>query len=260
MGYAPEGNARSPPAEQLRGELARREQFMMVVAHEMRNLIAPLAYAIEVLAKEDAASTIRVRPVIARQITQMKRLIDDLLDIASGAQGLLSLCIASVDLREVIAAAIDVAQPAIDAREQHLTLAFQPLCPAIVDGDQGRLTQVLSNLLINAAKFTPNGGDIFVGLEYEAPCVKVWVRDTGVGIAADMLPKIFDAYFQGLRAPEASRSGLGLGLAVARNLVESHGGTLCAHSAGPGCGSEFVVRLPATLGGGAAAHGARARV
>ena len=217
---------------------------MLVVAHEMRNLLAPLAYAVEVIARGDVAATIRVQTVIARQVAQLRRLIDDLLDVASSSRGRLSLCIASVDLREVIAEAIDIAQPAIAARQQHLTLWSQSTVPTVVDGDQCRLIQVLSNLLLNAAKFTPQGGDIFVGHEHEPPCEKVWVRDTGVGIAAEMLPKIFDAYFRALAVPEGG--GLGLGLAVARNLVEGHGGTLSVHSEGPGRGSEFVMRLPAT--------------
>jgi signal transduction histidine kinase len=139
---------------------------------------------------------------------------------------------------------VDVAQPVITAHAHHLTLTPAPPLAALIDGDHGRLTQALSNLLINAAKFTPNGGDICVALEHEAPCFMVRVRDTGIGIAADMLPKVFDVYERAVQGPDHARGGLGLGLAVAKHLVELHGGTLRAQSAGLGQGSEFVMRLP----------------
>ncbi len=230
--------------EELREEIARRQQFTMMVAHEMRNLLAPLTTGVELLAFGDTAATIRARPVIARQVAQMTRLVEDLLDIAGGEQGRMSLCVASVDLRDVITAAVDIAQPAISAREHSLTLVPAISNPAVIDGDQVRLTQVVSNLLINAAKFTPRRGAIHVVLEHEAPYVNLCVRDTGVGIAPDLLPIIFNVYVRATRGPDGTRSGLGLGLAVARYLVEQHGGTLCAYSAGPGKGSEFIVRLP----------------
>jgi signal transduction histidine kinase len=232
------------PIEELREEIAQRQQFMMMVAHEMRNLLAPLTCGVELLASADTAATIRVRPAMARQVAQMTRLVDDLLDIASSEQGRLSLCVASVDLRDVIAAAIDIAQPTIAARQHCVTLTPSTGSPAVIEGDQCRLTQVLSNLLINAAKFTPKCGDIHVLLESDTPFVKLCVRDTGIGITADMLPNIFNVYVRSVRGPDGTRSGLGLGLAVARHLVELHGGSLCAYSAGPGKGSEFVMRLP----------------
>jgi signal transduction histidine kinase len=237
-------NAHSLAAAQLRVELARRQQLTMMVAHEMRNLLAPLAYGIELLARADSAATIVARPVIARQVAQMRRLVDDLLDVTCADQGRMSLRIASVDLREIVAAAIDVARPTIATREQHLTLADLTTGSSIIDGDPCRLTQVLSNLLINAAKFTPKCGHIEVMLEREISWMKVCVRDTGVGIAPELLPKIFDVYVHTPRESDGARDGLGLGLTVARNLVESHGGTLSAHSDGPGQGSEFVMRLP----------------
>ena len=235
------------PIEELREEIARRQQFTMMVAHEMRNLLAPLTSEVELLASADTAATFRVRPAIARQVAQMTRLVDDLVDLASSEQGRMSLRIASLDLRDVITAAIDIAQPTIAARGHRLTLAPTQPDPAVIDGDHGRLTQVLSNLLINAAKFTPNCGDICVLLEHETPYVKMCVRDTGIGIAADMLPNIFNVYVRSAREPDGTRGGLGLGLAVARHLVELHGGTLRAYSGGPGMGSEFVLRLPVAV-------------
>jgi signal transduction histidine kinase len=240
-----EENTHERRAEQLRDELARKQQFTLMVAHEMRNLLAPLAYGVQLLARDNPAATIRVRPVLGHQIAQMRRLVDDLLDIVCTEQGRMSLRIASIDLREVIAAAIAVAQPAITTQDHHLTLMPDPPPATVVNGDRCRLIQVLSNLLINAAKFTPEGGDIVVRVQHETGCVKVCIRDTGVGIAADILPKIFDIYVRAPRDSDAAPTGLGLGLAVARHLVESHGGTLCAHSAGPGRGSEFVMQLPA---------------
>jgi signal transduction histidine kinase len=244
MAMASKGSPQMVPIEELPAELERRQQFMMMVAHEMRNLLAPLTCGVELLASADAKAAISVRPMMARQVAQMTRLVDDLLDVAGSAPGRMSLYIASVDLYEVIAAAIEIAQPAIAARQHRLSLALDPPGPAIVHGDQCRLTQIVSNLLLNAAKFTSNRGDIYVVLERETSYVKVCVRDTGVGMAPDMLANIFDAYVHSHRVPDSSRSGLGLGLAVARHLVELHGGTLHAHSAGPGCGSEFVLRLP----------------
>ncbi len=244
MMVGPDDSAYALSIEQMRGELAHKQQFTMMVAHEMRNLLAPLLYEVQLLTRDDTApSAIYLRPVIGRQLAQMGRLVDDLLDVACSEHGQLSLRIASLDLREVIAAAIEVAQPAIAAQKHHLTLAPEP--PSVViDGDRYRLTQVLSNLLINAAKFTPQGGEICVSLERETQYAKVGIRDTGVGIAVDMLPRIFDTYVRAVPAPEAASGGLGLGLAIARHLVELHGGTLCANSAGPGRGSEFVMRLP----------------
>lgn len=241
---AAEEDAHTLAVEQLRVELARSRQQTLMVAHEMRNLLAPLAYGVELLARADSAATVLARPVIARQVAQMRRFVDDLLDLGSSEQGRMSLHIAPLDLREVIVAAVDVAHPAIMAREQHLSIADNTTRSAMIEGDQCRLTQVLSNLLINAAKFTPRSGAIQVALEHEISCVKICVRDTGMGIPPGMLPKIFDVYVRAIQLPDGARDGLGLGLAVARNLVESHGGTLSAHSAGVDQGSEFVMRLP----------------
>jgi signal transduction histidine kinase len=233
--------------EKLQGDLARKQQFMMMVAHDMRNLLAPLASAVELLGLDESPTQKKVRPILRRQVTQLKRLVDDLVDIACSEQGYMSLSIHSLDLHEVIVSAVEVAQPAIAVQHHHLTVARVFPEAAIIDGDQCRLTQALSNLLINAAKYTPRGGDIRLALEREEPCFIVRVRDSGIGIAEEMLPKIFDAYERATLKPDFVHGGLGLGLTVARHLVELHGGTLRAHSAGIGKGSEFVMRLPATV-------------
>lgn len=231
-----------PQREQLLGELARKTQFVMMVAHDMRNVLAPLANGVRLLVREE--STIQVRPMLERQVIQLARLVDDLLDIASSEQGRMQLSVHPLDLHDVIDAAVEVALPSITAHDHHLTLA--PVCPdpALVEGDRWRLTQALSNLLLNAAKYTPQGGDIRVALERDAPCFIVRVSDSGIGIAADMLPRVFDAFERAMLRTGQGHGGLGLGLTVARYLVELHGGTLYATSAGIGQGSEFVMRLP----------------
>lgn len=233
------------PEEALAHELARQRQFVMMVAHEMRNLIAPLTYGVELLARTDPQSAITVRSSVALQLTHLKRFVEDLLDVAWSEAGFMRLSIDTVDLRAVVGAAIDVARPMIVARNQQLSIDDESCAPATVAGDYCRLTQVLANLLINAAKYTPRGGDIQVFIERQTPLLKVCVRDTGVGIAGDILPRIFDAGARSTQPYDKTSGGLGLGLAVARHLVELHGGTLRAQSAGPGKGSEFVMFLPA---------------
>ena len=237
-------NAYRLQIESLCSQLVRKQRFTMMVAHEMRNVLAPLASGVQLLTRDDSPTTIRVWPVVARQLGQLVRFVDDLVEIASSEEGgKMSLCIAAFDLREVIAAAIEVAQPMISAREHRLTV-LEHSAKIIVDGDRCRLIQAASNLLINAAKFTPEGGEIRISLQREGLFAKICVRDTGIGITEDRLQKIFDAGAGGVRRPDVARGGLGLGLAVARQLVESHGGTLGAHSGGTGQGSEFVMRLP----------------
>jgi signal transduction histidine kinase len=233
------------PEEELTRELARQRQFAMMVAHEMRNLIAPLTYGVELLARTDPESAIAVRSSVALQLTHLKRFIEDLLDVACSEAGFMRLSIDTVDLRAVVGAAIDVARPVIVARNQQLSIEGDPCATATVAGDYCRLTQVLANLLINAAKYTPTGGDIQVFIERVTPLLKVCVRDTGVGIAGDVLSRIFEAGVRSTPPYDKTLGGLGLGLAVARHLVELHGGTLRAQSAGPGKGSEFVMLLPA---------------
>lgn len=231
---------------ELRSSLRRKEQFLMVVAHEMRNPLAPIANALELLARrsDDPAIVATARALIARQVAQLGRLVNDLLELARYEHGQMDLRRNPVDLANVVAAAVETAQPIITARDHQLTTTTDPGA-TIVDGDEGRLTQVLVNLLINAAKFTDEGGRISLAVEKDTPSIFVKVRDTGIGIAPEMLPCIFDAYIQAEHQREASRGGFGLGLTLARQLVELHGGTLSAQSEGLGKGSEFIMRLPA---------------
>jgi signal transduction histidine kinase len=160
MTSGPEENAYERRIEQLRGELAQKQQFTMMVVHEMRNLLAPLANGVQLLEHDDSAASIEARPLIARQLSQMRRLVDDLLDIGCVEQGRMRLSVSPFDLSEVIEGAIEVAHPAIVAQEHHLMFAPKPPGAVVIEGDRYRLIQVMSNLLINAAKFTPKGGDI----------------------------------------------------------------------------------------------------
>ncbi len=178
-----------------------------------------------------------------RQVGHLARLVDDLLDVSRINRGKVELRREQVELATVVARAVETSQPVIDAEGQQLTVSSPPE-PLRVNGDLMRLAQVVSNLLNNAAKFTERGGRIWLSATREGGEAVLRVRDTGVGIAADLLPRLFDMFFQAERRTKESQGGLGIGLSLVRGLVELHGGSVEAHSAGPGQGSEFVVRLP----------------
>lgn len=222
-----------------------------MAAHEMRNLLAPLSSSLDILARSasDPAGTEKREPAIEQMRTQLARLnryVEDLLAAAAGEAGCIRLEATELDICEAITGAIDTVRPAIVAHQHQLSLTVDTPSPPRVVGDCHRLEQVLSNLLLNAANFTPEGGDIALRLECDGREVTVAVRDSGMGIAPEVLPHIFDAWDSGereVRRPRAS-TGTGLGLMIARQLVQLHGGTLQAYSPGLGAGSEFVVRLP----------------
>lgn len=231
--------------EELLGVLLRKERFLVTLLHEFRNPLAPIANATELLARHsaDPQAVISARGVIERQLQQLTRLVDDLLDISRSARGRFALHRAPIDLRNVLAVAIETAQPLID-RRMHRLSTDTPAAPIIVDGDKARLCQVFANLLINAAKYTNPGGRILVSVESRGDVAIVRIRDNGIGISPDVLPRIFDMFAQASPESDAAMSGLGIGLAVARQLIQLHAGSLSAHSDGCGCGSEFVVHLP----------------
>jgi signal transduction histidine kinase len=231
---------------QLRRRVALKDKFLGLLAHEMRGPLAPMSNALHLLREHSNEPTIVSQScaLLARQFTQLARFIDDLFELARSQNAQIKLRRTAVDLRAAVAAAVEAAQPMIAARGQRLTVVV-PEQSTLVNGDDGRLAQVFINLLINAAKFTDRGGWIGISVGTESDWALVRVRDTGVGIAGDMLTRVFDPYVQAERGSEA---GLGLGLALARHLVELHGGEVDAYSEGPGRGSEFVVRLPC-LGG-----------
>jgi signal transduction histidine kinase len=222
---------------QLRRAVERKDRFLALVAHELRGPLAPISSALQLLALH------MDEPLVA----QLVRLVDDLFDLARSQSAQVLLRSGSLELEAAVTAAVEAAQPIIASRGHQLTIAMPPDTTTL-DGDAGRLTQVFANLLVNAAKFTDSGGRISVSIEREPEWAVVKVRDSGIGIPRDMLERVFDAYVQAERGSAASKSGLGLGLALARHLVELHGGTIMAYSDGPGRGSEFVVRLPVPRG------------
>ncbi|MBM4439643.1 MAG: response regulator [Candidatus Rokubacteria bacterium] len=223
----------------------RKDEFLATLAHELRNPLAPLRNAAQLLrVKEPADSELRWgRDVIERQVAYLTRLIDDLLDISRITRNKLELRTQRVDLAEIIHGAIESSRPLIEQRGHALTAAL-PSHPVSLDGDLVRLAQVFLNLLNNAAKYTEPGGRISLTAELEGAEVVVRVKDTGIGIPGDVLPSVFELFFQVDRSLERSQGGLGVGLSLVRRLVELHGGRVEARSDGIGAGSEFTVRLP----------------
>jgi signal transduction histidine kinase len=222
-----------------------KDEFLAMLGHELRNPLAPIiTTALQLMALRDKDRSETERGIIDRHVKQLVQLVDDLLDVASISRGTIDLERTRVELSEVIAHGVETMSPLIEQRRHILELAVQSK-GLVIEGDANRLAQVVSNLLANAAKYTEPGGRIWVTANREGNLAVLRVRDNGVGIAGDMLPRVFDLFAQERESLERSQGGLGLGLAIVRNLVTMHGGTITAHSAGRGHGSEFVVRLPA---------------
>jgi PAS domain S-box-containing protein len=232
--------------EQLVIESRKKDEFLAMLAHELRNPLAPIRNAIQVLeltGQPDPARVAWARQLIGRQVQQLSRLVDDLMDISRINRGKLQIELRAVDLRSVVQRAVETTQSLIEERGHRLTVEI-PHARVPVAGDAVRLSQVVSNLLHNAAKFTPDGGEISVSLETTGEVARIAVRDGGIGIGGDVLPRIFDLFAQGDATLERKQGGLGIGLALVRNVVEMHGGRVHAKSDGAGKGSEFVVELP----------------
>jgi PAS domain S-box-containing protein len=231
--------------ELLRDAEKKKDDFLAVLAHELRNPLAPIRNAIAILRRTGAVEKTAAWcfDVIDRQVTQMTRLLDDLLDVSHLSRGRLRLRPAPIRLTEAIERAVEVAQPLIDAAGHSFSVETPPEA-LVLDGDLARLTQVFSNLLINAAKFTPRGGAIAVAIEREGDEAVTRVIDSGIGISAGDLTHIFEIFGQVDSSQGHAQGGQGIGLALARGLVEVHGGTLTVQSAGAGRGSTFEVRLP----------------
>ena len=228
------------------GEADRRKnEFLATLAHELRNPLAPILHALQLLdvAQDDPAIQRQARDVIGRQVGQMARLIDDLLDLSRATNNKLQLRTERIELAEVVHNALETTRPLIEKAGHELTVLFPP-DPVFVDGDLTRLAQVFINLLNNATKYTADGGHIWLAVERQDSEVIVSVRDTGIGIAAEHLPHLFEMFSQAAPALERSGGGLGIGLALARGVVKMHGGSIEARSKGLGEGSEFIVRLP----------------
>ncbi len=225
----------------------RKDEFLATLAHELRNPLAPIRNGLQVLrlARENPQAEEQARGMIERQVQQMVRLIDDLLDLSRISRGKVELRRERLDLAAAVQSAVETSRPLIEQAGHELTLSL-PSEPVFVDADVTRLAQVFANLLNNAAKYTERGGDIRLSVEphEHENDVLVRVRDNGVGIPASMLPRIFEMFTQVDRSLERTQGGLGIGLSIVKRLVEMHGGTVEARSEGPGRGSELVVRLP----------------
>ncbi len=221
-----------------------KDEFMAMLGHELRNPLAPIATALQLMRLRGDDGSGRERVVIERQVNHLTRLVDDLLDVSRVARGRVELKARSVEVSEVIARAIEMASPLLEQRAHTLVVDVPRTgLPVVVDTE--RMSQVLSNLLTNAAKYTPRGGRIDVGAHREDDDVAITVRDTGIGMSAEVLPTVFELFVQGRQSSDRADGGLGLGLAIVRNIVEQHGGSVRAYSEGTGQGSEFTVRVPA---------------
>ncbi|WP_322404981.1 ATP-binding protein [Massilia luteola] len=223
----------------------RKDEFLAMLAHELRNPLAPISSAADMLRLAYAGEprVKQISDIIARQVAHMRHLVNDLLDVSRVTRGLVTVARQALDLRRVVVEAAEQARPLVDARRHVLDVRLGE-APVMVDGDHTRLVQVVANLLTNAAKYTPEGGRIEVELEAADGHAFLAVHDDGNGIAADLLPVVFDLFTQGSRTLDRAQGGLGLGLALVRKLVELHGGQVDAASAGPGRGSTFTVTLP----------------
>jgi signal transduction histidine kinase len=223
----------------------RKDEFLAMLAHELRNPLAPIRNAVEIMNLVDGLPPPlrRARDVVDRQVEQVVRLVNDLLDVSRITRGKVELHKERVDLRAVVRQAVETSQPLIEAGRHQLALDL-PDRPVVVHGDPFRLTQVTSNLLNNAAKYTDEGGRVCVRVGPDGRDAVVRVADTGIGIRPDDLPLVFDLFTQVGTPGHRSQGGLGIGLGLVKRLVEMHGGTVEARSEGLGHGSEFVVRLP----------------
>lgn len=238
----------------MRGEVARarreaelanraKDEFLAMLGHELRNPLAPILTALQLMHLRGVEGATRERAIIERQVKHLVGLVDDLLDVSRITRGKVQLKRARVEVADVLARAVEMASPLLEQHRHALVVdvAREGLC---VDADPGRLAQVLSNLLTNAAKYSKAGGRITVSAGVEGAHVAVRVRDTGMGIEREMLPRVFELFAQERQALDRSQGGLGLGLAIVRSLVELHGGAVSAASEGRGMGAEFTVRLP----------------
>jgi signal transduction histidine kinase len=223
----------------------RKDEFLAMLGHELRNPLAPIQAASKLLRMDHLGKSHHARALdlVDRQIEHLVRLIDDLLDVSRITRGAITLRREIANLADVVSRAIETNRPLIDAK-RHALVVDLPAQPVYVDGDVTRLTQVVGNLLHNAAKYTEEGGEIRVRVESSPPETLIRVKDTGVGIPSEMLSKVFDLFIQVDRPLNRKQGGLGVGLAMVRRLVEMHGGSVEAQSDGIGRGTEMVVRLP----------------
>ena len=229
----------------LRDADRRKDEFLAILAHELRNPLAPIRNSLYILQLTNAhdSATARLTERMERQVNYMVRLVDDLLEVARISRGKVELRTERVDVVSVVRSAVETSRPLIEAGGHQLALEF-PADPLTLEGDPVRLTQVIANLLNNAAKYSDGSGKIRLTVRREGHQVAIAVRDTGIGIAPDLLPRVFEAFMQIDGSAGRAQGGLGIGLTLVKSLVEMHGGSVEAHSEGLGRGSEFVIRLP----------------
>jgi PAS domain S-box-containing protein len=235
----------------------RKDEFLALLSHELRNPLTPILTAARLLELQADPELRHDIEVITRQVKHLVRLVDDLLDMSRVSRGAVTLTKTRLSLRDVVARAAAATAPLFEERGHRLEISVAEWLE--IEGDEVRLTQVVDNLLSNAARYTPPGGTVTVVGAREGDCASLSVRDTGVGIDPTLLPDLFEVFVQGVRGPDRAPGGLGIGLSLVRHLTELHGGTVTAYSEGVGRGSEFTVRLPAAQGStnGAAASDAR---
>jgi signal transduction histidine kinase/ActR/RegA family two-component response regulator len=220
-----------------------KDEFLAMLGHELRNPLAPIVTALRLMSLRNPEAHQAERRILERQVAHLTRLVDDLLDVSRFARGKVQLRRELLDIRDVANRAVEMVQPLYDQRDTPLKVELPPQ-PVYVSGDPVRLAQVISNLLSNAAKFTPARGRIALSIRTDGAHVEVSVEDSGAGIGPDLLPRVFDLFVQGQQALDRQAGGLGLGLAIVKTLVELHGGSVRAESEGEGHGSRFTVRLP----------------
>jgi signal transduction histidine kinase len=234
--------------EALKEADRHKDEFLAMLAHELRNPLAPIRNAVHLIKMRslEDPQLCMARDVIERQLKQLTRLVDDLLDVSRITRGKINLARERLELADLLSRAVETVMPAIESRGHALSVEL-PERPLRLYGDPVRLIQALGNVLGNAAKYTDAGGRIFLGARRRNRDAEITVRDDGMGIAPEVLPRIFDLFTQMDQRMERSPSGLGIGLALVRRLVEMHGGSVSAASAGPGLGSEFTIRLPVSM-------------
>jgi signal transduction histidine kinase/ActR/RegA family two-component response regulator len=221
-----------------------RDEFLSVLGHELRNPLAPIVTALNLMKLRGGSPLAREHQIIERQVDHLSRLVDDLLDISRVARGKVELTKAPVEMSEIVARAVEIASPLLEQRRHYLRIEV-PVSGLLVEADATRLAQVAANLLTNAAKYTDPGGNIAVTAWRDDQAVRLSVKDNGRGISSQLLPNVFDLFFQGRTTIDRKSGGLGIGLSLVKTLVQLHGGTVSARSDGPGHGSEFSVTLPA---------------
>jgi len=246
--------ARRRQADEHTAADRRKDQFLAMLAHELRNPLAPIRNAVELMHRVDAPdpSFEAAREMVERQVKHLAHLVDDLLDVSRLTQGDIRLRQEPVDLAKVVERAMEATRPLIESRNHQLTAEI-PAQPIRIEADAARVEQVVTNVLNNAAKYTMPGGHIWLQVDKEGDQAVVRVRDNGIGVPPDVLDRVFEPFVQSDGSLAHTEGGLGIGLTLVRSLVEMHGGTVEAHSPGLGQGSEFIVRLPLRPEGGLAA-------